>query len=730
MAENNTVNNFTEQQITDTLEKNFMPYAMSVIVSRAIPEIDGFKPSHRKLLYTMYKKGLLTGSRTKSANVVGETMKLNPHGDMAIYETMVRMTTGNGALLHPYVDSKGNFGKQYSRDMAFAAPRYTEVKLEKISEELFKDIDKDTVDFVDNYDGELKEPTLLPVTFPTILVNPNLGVAVGMATNICSFNLHEICDATCAYIDNAEADLLRYIKAPDFSTGGTVIYTKRILENIIENGRGSVKIRGKYRYDKKNSCIEVYEIPYTTASEAIIEEIVKVVKDGKIKDITDVRDETDLKGLKITIDIKKSADADDIMNKLYKFTSLESSFGCNFNVLIDGRPKVLGVRGLLEEWLRFRIGCIKRQLMHDIKAKKERLHLLKGLQKILLDIDKAIKIIRETEHDDLVIPNLMWGFGIDEVQAEFIAEIKLRYLNKEYILNKINEIEKLLKDIADMEDMLNHEKRIRTRIQHELRAIEKKYAKDRLTDIIDEDDVVVITEDHMIEDYNLRVFLTNDGYIKKIPLTSLRTAPEHKLKEGDFIRQEAEWHNKSEILFVSDKQAMYKTRLYEIPECKASSLGEYLQNVLGLEADERILYFIVTDDYSGELLFAYENGKISRVPLSAYATKNNRKKLINAYGSASPIVDALFVYADTEIAVSSTNDRIIVCSSDLIPLKTTKSSQGVQVIKLKKGCTLKYMKKAEESGFADPKAYRTKNIPLAGSFLKDADKPGKQLTLF
>ncbi len=727
---NESVNNFTEQQITDTLEKNFMPYAMSVIVSRAIPEIDGFKPSHRKLLYTMYKKGLLTGSRTKSANVVGETMKLNPHGDMAIYETMVRMTVGNGALLHPYIDSKGNFGKQYSRDMAFAAPRYTEVKLEKISEELFRDIDKDTVDFVDNYDGELKEPTLLPVTFPTILVNPNLGVAVGMATNICSFNLHEICDAACAFIDNPDADLLRYITAPDFSTGGTVIYTKKILENIIENGRGSVKIRSKYRYDKKNSCIEIYEIPYTTTSEAIIEEVVKIVKEGKIKDITDIRDETDFDGLKITIDIKKSANADDIMNRLYKFTSLESSFACNFNVLIDGSPAVMGVRGILREWLRFRINCIKRQLAHDIGAKKDRLHLLKGLEKILLDIDKAIKIIRETEHDDLVIPNLMWGFGIDEIQAEFIAEIKLRNLNKEYILNKLNEIEKLLKEIEDMEDMLNNEKRIRTRIQHELRAIEKKYAKDRLTDVIDEDDVVVITQENMIEDYNLKIFLTNEGYIKKIPLTSLRTAPEHKLKEGDFICQEAEWHNKSEILFVSDRQAVYKMRIHEIPDCKAGALGEYLQNILGLDADEHVVYFTVTDDYSGEMLFAYENGKISRIPLSAYATKNNRKKLINAYGAASPLVSALFVPSDADIAVSSTNDRVIVLNSSLIPLKATKSSQGVQVIKLKKGCTLRYMMKADECGFADPKVYRTKNIPLSGSFLKEADKPVKQMSLF
>lgn len=677
MPEQKTDNQFREQPITETLEENYMPYAMSVIVSRAIPEIDGLKPSHRKLLYTMYKKGLLSGSRTKSANVVGETMKLNPHGDQAIYDTLVRMTRGNGALLHPYVDSKGNFGKQYSRDMAYAAPRYTEVKLEKICEELFKDIDKDMVDFVDNYDGELKEPTLLPVTFPTILVNPNQGVAVGMATNICSFNLHEICDATCAYIDNTAADLLQYIKAPDFSTGGTVIYTRRILENIIENGRGSVKIRGKYRFDKKNSCIEIYEIPYTTTSEAIMEEIIKIVKDGKIKDISDVRDETDLNGLKITIDVRKNSDPDDIMNKLYKFTSLESSFACNFNVLINGRPKVLGVRGLIEEWLKFRIGCIRRQLAYDIKTKKDRLHLLKGLEKILVDIDKAIKIIRETEREDLVIPNLMWGFGIDEIQANFIAEIKLRNLNKEYILNKLNEIEKLLKEIADMEDMLKKESRIRTRIKHELRAVEKKYAKDRMTDIVDEEEITVITADHLIEDYNLRVFLTKDGYIKKIPLTSLRSAPEQKLKEGDFILQECEWHNKSDILFFSDRQTVYKMKLYELPDSKAGALGDYLQNLLGLEAEERILYFVVTDNYDGELLFAYENGKISRIPLSAYATKTNRKKLIHAYADAAALVSMLLIHGETEIAVSSTNGRILVCSSAQIPLKTTKSSQGV-----------------------------------------------------
>jgi len=551
-----------------------------------------------------------------------------------------------------------------------------------------------------------------------------------MATNICSFNLHEVCDATCAYIDNNQADLLQYITAPDFSTGGTVIYTKKILESIIETGRGSVKIRGKYRFDKKNNCVEIFEIPYSTTSEAIMEEIIKVVKEGKIKDILDVRDETDLSGLKITIDIRKSADAEEIMNKLYKFTSLESSFACNFNVLINGRPNVLGVRSLIDEWLKFRMSCIKRQLAYEIKQKKDRLHLLKGLDKILLDIDKAIKIIRETEHDDLVIPNLMWGFGIDEIQANFIAEIKLRNLNKEYILNKLAEIERLLKDIEDMEDMLNKDNRIKTRIKHELRAIEKKYARDRLTDVINEEEVTVITTEHLIEEYNLKIFLTKDGYIKKIPLTALRSSPEQKLKEGDIIIQEAEWHNKSEIIFVSDKQAVYKMKIHELPDCKAGALGDYLQNVLGLENDEHIVYFIVTDDYAGEILFAYENGKVSRVPLSVYETKNNRKKLINAYGSASPLVDVLFIKEEIEVALCSSNDRILVMNSSLVPLKTTKSTQGVQVLKLKKDYKLKYMKQADSCGFADYKVYRTKNIPIAGSFIKDADKPGEQLTLF
>ncbi|MBR5500936.1 MAG: topoisomerase IV, partial [Clostridia bacterium] len=680
---------FREEKITKTLEDNYMPYAMSVIVSRAIPEIDGFKPSHRKLLYTMYKKGLLKGGLTKSANVVGETMKLNPHGDQAIYETMVRMTRGNGALLHPFVESKGNFGKTYSRDMQCAAARYTEVKLAKICEELFSDIDKDAVEFVDNYDGTMKEPTLFPVTFPTILVNSNQGVAVGMATNICSFNLREICDATCAYIDHKDADLTQYIKAPDFSTGGTVIYNSDVMRSIIEEGRGSVKVRGKYRYDKKNNCIEIYEIPYTTTSEAIIDEIIKLVKENKIKDVLDIRDETDRQGLKIAMDVRKNIDPEGLMNKLFKMTSLQDNFACNFNVLIDGRPQVLGVRGLIREWLRFRIECIKRELAFEIKNKSDRLHLLKGLEKILLDIDKAIKIIRETDKEDLVIPNLMWGFGIDEIQANFVAEIKLRNLNKEYILNKTADIQRLIDEIADLKDMLSKENRIRTLIRKQLREVEKKYGQDRLTDLMQEDEVVVVTKDELIDDYNLRVFLTKEGYFKKIPLTALRSSPEQKLKDGDQIAQEIEWHNKADIIFFSDCQTVYKMKLHEMNDSKAGSLGDFLPNLLEMGEDEHIIFMSVTDNYSGELLLAFENGKVARIPFEAYATKTNRKKLINAYSGVSPIVDIIHLPVTADVTISSSNDRLITVNSQVIPLKTTKSTQGVQVLKLKKGCVLK-----------------------------------------
>ncbi|HYH01648.1 MAG TPA: DNA gyrase subunit A, partial [Bacillota bacterium] len=542
------VSKLIEQKIVDTLEQNYMPYAMSVIISRAIPEIDGFKPSHRKLLFTMYKMGLLTGGRTKSANIVGQTMKLNPHGDMAIYETMVRLTRGNNALLHAFVDSKGNFGKQYSRDMRFAAPRYTEAKLDKICEELFKDLDKNTVDFVDNYDGTLKEPTLLPTTFPNILVNANQGIAVGMASNLCSFNLQEVCETTIQFIQNENVAIEQYLKAPDFSSGGQLIYKEKEIRDIYQTGRGGFKLRAKYRYDKANSCIEIYEIPYTTTVEIIIDAIIDLVKNGKIKDITDVRDETDLNGLKVTLDIRKSADPDGVMNKLFKLTTLQDTFSCNFNILINGRPRVMGIREILTEWLIFRIGCIKRQILFDIDRKTEKLHLLLGLRKILLDIDKAIRIIRETEHESAVVPNLMNGFDIDQVQAEFIAEIKLRNLNKEYILNRVSEVDNLQKEIADLKDLYSNESKIKKVIVKQLNEVAKKFGKPRQTEIIGEEHVEEITQEHLIEDFNLKIFLTAHNYLKKVPLTSLRSSPEHKLKEEDIIIQEVETHNKADLL--------------------------------------------------------------------------------------------------------------------------------------------------------------------------------------
>lgn len=721
--------NLVEQKIPDTIEKNFMPYAMSVIVSRAIPEIDGFKPSHRKLLYTMYKMGLLTGNRTKSANVVGQTMKLNPHGDQAIYETMVRLTRGNGALLHPYIDSKGNMGRQYSRDMKFAAPRYTEVKLEKICEEIFRDLDKNTVDFVDNYDGTLKEPTLLPATFPSVLVNANQGIAVSMASNICSFNLKEICDATIAYINDENVDLLQYIKAPDFSTGGSIIYNEQEMREIFETGRGGFKVRAKYKYDKKNSCIEIYEIPYTTTSEAIIDDIVDLVKNGKIKDIVDVRDETDLDGLKITLDIRKSADPDSIMNKLYKLTTLQDVFSCNFNILISGSPKVLGIRSILKEWVAFRMGCIKRQTTFDIEKKEEKLHLLFGLRKILLDIDKAIAIIRNTENDAMVVPNLMEGFDIDRVQAEFIAEIKLRNLNREYILDKVGEVETLQKEIADLKDVLASDKRIKKIIVKQLGEVAKKFGQPRKTEIILETHIEEITQEHMIEDYNLKLFLTEQNYLKKIPLVSLRANPEHKLKDDDVITLEVETHNKAELLLFSDKQTVYKLRVYEIPDCKASSLGEYLTNLLQLENGERIIYMTATDNYSGYMLFSFENGKCAKIDMASYATKTNRKKLANAYSGLSPLVDIRFIAEDTELVAFSSINKVLVFNTGSINPKTTRDSQGVQVLKEKKGSRMSCIKTIQESGIKDPDYYRTRSIPAVGCYLRDEDTEDKQISL-
>ncbi len=724
-----THKNFVEQDIVSTLENNYMPYAMSVIVSRAIPEIDGFKPSHRKLLYTMYKMGLLTGTKTKSSNIVGQTMKLNPHGDMAIYETMVRLTRGNNALLHPFVDSKGNFGKQYSRDMKFAAPRYTEAKLDKFCEEVFKDIDKNTVEFVDNYDGTMKEPVLLPTTYPNILVNANQGIAVGMASNICSFNLEEICQATSALIDNPEAIMEDYLKAPDFSSGGQLIYSEKEIRDIYANGKGSFKVRAKYKYDKENNCIEIIEIPYTTTVEAIMDQIIDLIKGGKIKEITDVRDETDLSGLKLTLDIRKNTDPDALMNKLFKFTPLQDSFNCNFNILINGKPRVMGVRTILNEWLAFRVDCIKRQTLYDIEKKSDKLHLLMGLKKILMDIDKAIAIIRGTEEEALVIPNLMNGFQIDEVQADFIAEIKLRNLNKEYILNRVSEVDDLVKEIAELKDIYGNESKVKKIIQKQLKEIVKKFGQPRRTELIHEEHVEEITTEHLIEDYNLKIFLTEQNYLKKIPLVSLRANPEHKLKDDDNIVQEVESHNKADLLLFSNKFNVFKTKIYDIPDCKASSLGEYLTNLLSLENDEKIIYVTSTDNYDGYMLFFYENGKAAKIEMSSYATKTNRKKLANAYCDSAPLVRMMFITEDVDLVATSSIKKVLVFNTENINPKSTRDSQGVQVLTSKKGSTLVYIKTIEEMQLSDVDYYRTKNIPAIGCYLKDEDKADTQLTL-
>lgn len=717
------------QKIADTIEQNFMPYAMSVIISRAIPEIDGFKPSHRKLLYTMYKMGLLSGGRTKSANVVGQTMKLNPHGDMAIYETMVRLTRGNGALLHPYIDSKGNMGKQYSRDMRFAAARYTEVKLEKICEELMRDLDKNAVDFMDNYDGTLKEPVLLPATFPSILVNSNQGIAVGMASNLCSFNLKEVCDATVAYINDENEDLMKYIKAPDFSTGGSLIYNEKEMREVYSTGRGSFKVRAKYRFDKANSCIEIYEIPYTTTVEAIIDSIIEIVKKGTVKDITDVRDETGLDGLKIALDIRKSADPDLIMNKLFKLTPLEDAFSCNFNVLIGNRPKVMGIKEIIKEWLIFRIGCVKRQLLYDIDKKEEKLHLLLGLRKILLDIDKAIAIIRSTQNDSQVIENLMKGFDIDKVQAEFVAEIKLRNLNKEYILDKVGEVDKLQWDIQDLKDTVQNEKKIRKIIAKQLVEVSRKYAQPRKTDIISEEHIEEITQEHMIEDYNLKLFLTEQNYLKKIPLVSLRANPEHKLKDDDRIIQEIETHNKADLLLFSNRYTVYKLRCFDVPDCKASTLGEFLTNLLKLPDDERIIYIVATDKYEGWMLFSFENGKCAKIDLASYETKTNRKKLANAYSDLSPLADIRYLPADTDLVAYSSINKVVVFNTGKINPKSTRNSQGVQVMKEKKGSFMCDVMTIEEAGIQNPDYYRVNTIPAVGYYLREDDEQDKQLSL-
>jgi DNA gyrase subunit A len=718
-----------EQHITDTLEVNYMPYAMSVIMSRAIPEIDGFKPSHRKLLYTMYKMGLLQGGTIKSANIVGRTMQLNPHGDAAIYETMIRLARGNESLLHPYVESKGNFGKSYSKNMQYAASRYTEAKLAPISAELFRDIDKDTVDFVPNYDNTMTEPTLLPVTFPSVLVNANMGIAVGMASNICSFNLKEICDTTVALIKDPDADITETLKAPDFIGGGQILYDEDKMNEIFRTGRGSFKIRAKYSYDKKNNCIDIYEIPATTTTEAIIDKIVELAKGGKAKEISDIRDETDKKGLKITIDLKRGTDADKLMKKLYKMTPLEDSFGCNFNVLIAGTPRVLGVRELLLEWIAFRTECVNRRVFFDLSKAKDRLHLLEGLQKILLDIDKAIRIIRSTDEESEVVPNLMIGFGIDKIQADYVAEIKLRHLNREYILKKTEDIEKLRAEIEDMEDILASRSRVKKIIVNELSDVVKNYDKPRRSEIIYTSDIDDESEpDEEIPNYPVTLFFTKEGYFKKITPQSLRMSGEQKLKENDEIIETVEAANNTELLFFTDKCRVYKAKAADFDDSKASVLGDYVASKLEMEPDENAVYMAVTTDYKGFMLFFFENGKLAKIDLSAYETKTNRKKLIKAYCEKFPVVNMFCVTEDKEYVMKSTSGRILLLNTGAIAVKTTKDSMGVSVMTLKKGHRVSSVKEYTDGEFVKPARYRTRTLPAAGATLS-ADDVGEQLTL-
>lgn len=718
-----------EQHITDTLEVNYMPYAMSVIMSRAIPEIDGFKPSHRKLLYTMYKMGLLQGGTIKSANIVGRTMQLNPHGDAAIYETMIRLARGNESLLHPYVESKGNFGKSYSKNMQYAASRYTEAKLAPISAELFRDIDKDTVDFVPNYDNTMTEPTLLPVTFPSVLVNANMGIAVGMASNICSFNLKEICDTTVALIKDPDADITETLKAPDFIGGGQILYDEDKMNEIFRTGRGSFKIRAKYSYDKKNNCIDIYEIPATTTTEAIIDKIVELAKGGKAKEISDIRDETDKKGLKITIDLKRGTDADKLMKKLYKMTPLEDSFGCNFNVLIAGTPRVLGVRELLLEWIAFRTECVNRRVFFDLSKAKDRLHLLEGLQKILLDIDKAIRIIRSTDEESEVVPNLMIGFGIDKIQADYVAEIKLRHLNREYILKKTEDIEKLRAEIEDMEDILASRSRVKKIIVNELSDVVKNYDKPRRSEIIYTSDIDDESEpDEEIPNYPVTLFFTKEGYFKKITPQSLRMSGEQKLKENDEIIETVEAANNTELLFFTDKCRVYKAKAADFDDSKASVLGDYVASKLEMEPDENAVYMAVTTVYKGFMLFFFENGKLAKIDLSAYETKTNRKKLIKAYCEKFPVVNMFCVTEDKEYVMKSTSGRILLLNTGAIAVKTTKDSMGVSVMTLKKGHRVSSVKEYTDGEFVKPVRYRTRTLPAAGATLS-ADDVGEQLTL-
>lgn len=710
-----------EQHITDTLEINYMPYAMSVILSRAIPEIDGFKPSHRKLLYTMYKMGLLSGGRTKSANIVGQTMRLNPHGDAAIYETMVRLSRGNEALLNPFVDSKGNFGKAYSRDMHYAAARYTEAKLEGICNELFREIDKDTVDFVDNYDSTTKEPVLLPVTFPSILANANLGIAVGMASSICSFNLKELCETTIELIKNLDHNCIDTMPAPDFVGGGTIVCNRDEMEEIYRTGRGGIKVRAKYVYDKEFNCIDIKEIPPTTTAEAIIDKIIERVKAGSIREITDVRDETDKQGLKITIDLKRGTDAEKLMQKLYKLTPLEDSFSCNFNVLVDGYPRVMGVKDILIEWIRFRGRCVRRRVQFDLNKAEARLHLLRGLEKILLDIDKAIAIIRKTEEESEVVPNLMIGFGIDEIQAEYVAEIKLRHLNREYILKRLKDIENLEATIKDMKEILDSKAKIKKIIVGELNDVIKKYAKDRKTDIhyVTEDEQE--DEVEMIPDYAVNLFFTKGGYFKKITPLSLRMGGEHKLKENDEIYQSFETTNNNDLLFFTDKCQVYKAKVSDFADSKASVLGEYIPSKLEMEDGENAIFMVLTKEYKGYMMFFFDNGKVAKVTLSSYATKTNRKKLIKAYSDKSPLVALMYLPEDKEIVLETTGGRCLLIDTSVVSPKAMKDTQGVACITLKKNQKLSVVRDYVQGEFVKPSRYKAKNLPSAGAVISNED---------
>ena len=718
-----------DQAITETLDANYMPYAMSVIVSRAIPEIDGFKPSHRKLLYTMYKMGLLTGGRTKSANIVGQTMRLNPHGDAAIYETMVRLAKGNESLLHPFVDSTGNFGKVYSRDMAYAASRYTEAKLAPICAELFRDLDCDAVDFVDNYDGTMKEPALLPTTFPNVLVSANQGIAVGMASQICGFNLAEVCDTTIAYLKNSDHDIASTLLAPDFPTGGQIICDEDELRRIYATGRGGLKVRARWRYDKKENVIEVYEIPYSTSIEVILDKVAELVKAGKVKEISDMRDETDLSGLKLAIDLKRGVDPEKLMQKLFKLTPLQDTASCNFNILIGGMPRVMGVGEILQEWTAWRTECVKRRVFYILSRKKEKLHLLLGLKRILLDIDKAIAIIRETEEEAEVIPNLMIGFGIDEKQAEYVAEIKLRNINKEYILKRVQETQSLADEIDDLEDTLAKPARVRRIIISELETVRKKYGQPRKTEILYGHEVEEYREEEQVEDYPVTLFLSREGYFKKITPQSLRMSGEQKYKEGDGPMQQIETTNAAELMFFTDRCQVYKTRVSEFADSKASLLGDYLPGKLGMDDGESVIYLLLPGDYSGQLLFFFENGKAARVELKAYATVSNRRRLTGAYSDKSPLVTILPLREDQELALLSSEPRALIFHTSQLAPKATRTTQGVAVMTLKPKYHLQRAVPVEQSGIVNLTRYRTRSIPAAGALVKPEDQGEEQLSL-